>query len=758
MNAAPIRAVFVGIVIAALAACSTTHLATAGDEAWRRGDAARALSNWRQARRYEGHLMSRQGRGQLERNIADAVGQLALPALQAASEAVDDGKGKRGLRILLPLYAGRGLYKNLHRAHLATARGQLKPLIGEAIAAAAGVNLKMLAQGQGAVNSASERVKGVRRLIEREVGSRLSGPLVHMLENVARPALRKGWQLVAEHLKAARTAQAIGRAQTLALVFPKDRALQRKRAAARSRAAAHHRKRAATYRGRPGLAWAHHALAARYGGGRRAADTIRNRLRAVSFRVTAYSGCGEMGGVIRGALQRGNSGIPITAQVRVTGCRSRNRSWTTKKRVSWLEWRTRQIKVREWYTAYENKRKCRYVQVYANTTCTTRYVGNGMSRRTCRPNYSSMQRCTNVSVPVRRQRTVTKTQRYQVRLSLLRTISWYETALQVAGQAVISWPGGSRTVPFSYRNGARDHGFSDRAGRRNARRVPAQSMRSQAAGQLASRVHGLHNAALQPKAAELARKAQAAATAGDKVAAADLGLQAWLVGGRLVGTGGRQLAELLVIPIGVASKPGGWMNQKGRIAYRHTRSKRRRRRRYGKRRRGVRLPQDPRRGARGRPGYARRGALQPGPAARGQAGHRALPRAAADGVSQAGQPRGPRGGRGRGDALGARRRSAPDDPAGRPSLSVGCAHLRRRRAALAGAGDGGLARRCRGRLRRPLGRRGRAALQPPPARRGTGTGRLTADQQQPGRLPRDALGRAAGLLARRRAQRRRVAG
>ena len=553
------RALLLIAVAATLAcACNTAHYGDAGHAAWQRGDAKLALANLRAARKTERHLLSAAQRRRLDAELAEVSHHLARPALRAAAVAIEAGDGGRALDILLPLYGGRGLYSSLTNPALRSAREKMLPLVGQAIAAASGVDLRALSSGEGAVAAVSERVSSVRERIERNVDRGARRPLLDLLGDVARPVLAKGWQLVDAHLLAARTEAAVALAFRLAAVFPDDRELQSNRQRTLRRASSHHQARARANAAYPGIQWAHLALSGRYGGPSHEAAALQSRLRAATFRVESYAGCAELAGLVRSSLSHGVGGVPITVDVQLGRCRTVDRTWQTRKRVSWTEQRTRQVRVQERYTAYETERKCKYVQVYANTTCTTSYVGNGYSRRTCRPNYSSMQRCHNESRPVTRTRWVMRTQRYTVRLSLIRVTSWYETALQVSGRAVVRWPGGGVTLPYSFAAGLKDHGFRDQAGSRQARRLPMGTMRTAAAQRLARAVHATHGAALRPKAAQLRRRALLAAEAGDDLHAVDFALQAWLLGGALQRADGQRFAATLQIPLALAAQPSSW--------------------------------------------------------------------------------------------------------------------------------------------------------------------------------------------------------
>lgn len=564
------------LVVTLASACNTTHYVDAGEAAWSRGERKLALANWRAARRAESRLLDRRARRRLNRRVNEAVTELAQPALKAAAEAVEAGNGGRALDIVLPLYGGRGLYRNLAPRDLRDAREALLPLAGPAISLASGIDVRALARGEGAVDAASQRVAAVRRRIERFVPRGARRALLDLLGNVARPAIARGWRLVDQHMLAGRTEEAVSLGDRLASVFPDDRELRARAARTRRRAAAHHRSRAQASRRFPGILWGHLALAARYDGSARAADALRAKLRATQFRVTQVAGCNELAAGVRRAIQRGSGGVPVTVDVQLRGCRALDKHWTRKKRVSWLEWRTRQVRVRERYTAYVSRRKCRYVQRYANTTCTTSRAGNGWVRRTCRPNYSTMQQCRNVSEPVTRTRWVTKTQRYQVRLTLVRTIHHYATGFAVAGKALVRWPGGGRTVTLSYRNQVQDHGYNDRAGRRNPRRVSVSSMHAAAIAQLQGRVHGLANAALAPKAHQLRQRASLAAESGQDLLATDLALQAWILGASLRPADRRRFAALFRVPASLASRPGGWQRRARRaVVKRASRPKRR---------------------------------------------------------------------------------------------------------------------------------------------------------------------------------------
>ncbi|MCO4763515.1 MAG: hypothetical protein KC502_18505 [Myxococcales bacterium] len=506
-------------------------------------------------------MMSRSEFRRLSADIDDLVHELAKPALRAAALAVDSADGGRALDLVLVLYGGKGLYRHLTPAQLRSARRKLLPLAGQAISVASGVDLKALARGEGGVTAVSERVSSVRQRIERHVPVHGRRPLLDLLGNVARPMLKRGWQLVDQHLKAARTEAAVLLGQRLAAVFPKERALRQQYRRTLHRAAEHHRGRARAMRAYPGITWGHLALAARYGGSTSAPVQLRQRLREVRFRMGGYQGCQALQQRVRSAIERGTRGVTVTSGVQLGRCQTVDRAWKTKKRVSWTEWRTRRVRVRESYTAYVNERKCRYVRVYANTTCTSRYVGNGYSRRTCRANYNNMQRCRNVSRPVTRQRWVMRTQRYQVRLSLIRTIYWYETQLRVSGRAQVRWPGGSRVVSLSYSAGLRDHGFRDRAGSRTVKRISVAAMANQAAARFGGQVHALHSQALRPQAAAFRQQATAAAAAGQELRATDFALRSWLLGGRGARGDVRRFAKVLRIPLSVASQPHRWTSR-----------------------------------------------------------------------------------------------------------------------------------------------------------------------------------------------------
>ncbi|MCB9738929.1 MAG: hypothetical protein H6747_06650 [Deltaproteobacteria bacterium] len=538
------------------AGCSRAFFSHSGDAAHERGETAQALVDWLQARRRERHLMNARERRALDEKITAAIDRLSVAAIQGAERAMRSGDGDRALDILLPLYAGKGLWRHYPSDGIEAARARVVGEIREALSVAAGIDLQALTGDSGAIDEAGARIRALGQRLQI-VPRRYRGPLSEALSDLAGPTLERGWDLVRSLLGEERTLEAYTLAERLAGVLPDDRSQAARRDSARSHARQIHERRAAKVCGTaPGLCWAELELARRFGG--RGGDAVRAQLRRVHYDVGSVTACSELQSGLRSALKQGSGGVGVTLTVQFGPCQQRADRWQTRKRVSWIEERIREVPYVETYTTYESQRKCEYYQRYANQTCTTSYVGNGYSRRTCRNNYTTAQRCRNVSVPVKRTRRGIRRVVDRIRHTITRVIDHERHAFAVSGTIAARWPGGETTLPFRYANQSEDSGYDDKAGRDplSVTRVP--QMRSAAIAAAAKLAHGLDQRALQPLAQSLRGKADEAAGRGDAVGAVDLALQAYLVGAGLHGSDAGRIAQVLKLPAEVAGGPGTW--------------------------------------------------------------------------------------------------------------------------------------------------------------------------------------------------------
>lgn len=540
-----------------LGACSRAHYAVAGDRAWRDGDAAGALAHWRAALRHERSLIDEAERRTIEERVGEAVEQLLRPALAAAQAATARGDGARALEILLPLYARKGLLRYLAEPELPAARQRLLDPIRAALTVEAGIDVKALEENSSAIVEAGERIKALSQRL-KVVAERDRAPLEAMLDDLATPALERGWQIVDRLLREGRLVEAISFAHRILSVRPQDSGQRARHQASLSRARqAQQRLLDAIPRDRPGLRWAAGELVRRFGGA--GEPGVEAELRKVSYRVAGGQICPDLGNSLASALQRGSGGVAVELEVMVGSCQASDRRWETRERIAWNEERTREVPYVERYTEYVSRQKCEYVQVYANTTCHTDYY---TKRQVCRDNSSTMQRCRTVSEPVTRERRGTRIERYTVRRTGIRTNYHQATGFVAQGSVTLRWPGGGSSVPFSYRDSSQDYAFRDEAGQRSASVRSVDAMKRQAIDQLRGRVHGHDGQALQPKAAGLR------AAAGDADLALDRALQAFLLGTALRPAEVAHLSRWLNLPAQVAAAPRSYANGGDQVAIR----------------------------------------------------------------------------------------------------------------------------------------------------------------------------------------------
>lgn len=545
--------------------CNRAHFAIAGDRAWRDDRPAEALASWRESLRREGKILSPRERMDVRDSIAKAVDRLSQPALRAATAATARGDGERALDILLPLYAGQGLYGHLDHEHLSQARLRLLQPIREGMTVAAGIDVAALESG-AAIEEAGAKIKALAKRLEIVRGGERR-ELEEMLDDLATPALNRGWTLVQRLMERNRTVEACAFADRVAAVRPQDSTQQARRKAAYSQALQLQRAVLAKVpSSMPGLRWAAGELVRRFGGS--GEDRIVDELRRVQYRAGSQSVCSDLGGAIGSAVQRGSGGVEVTVDINVPSCNGRERSWQTRQRVSWTEMREREVPYVERYTEYVSRQECKYVQVYANTTCSSSYAGNGVTKRTCRDNYSTMQRCSTVSEPVTRERRGVRRERYGVQRSTMRVNTHYETGFSASGRVTLRWAGGEASVPISFSESSQDYGYSDEAGSRRANVTSVSSMKSSLVAGIARQVHGHDSQALRPKAIGLRGEADTAYSSQNKELGLDRAILAYLLGISLRSQDVAVVGSWLELPPSLASAPGSWGSASSQVAIR----------------------------------------------------------------------------------------------------------------------------------------------------------------------------------------------
>lgn len=545
--------------------CNRAHFARAGDQAWRDDRPAEALASWRESLRREGKILSPRERMDVKDSIARAVERLAQPAMRAATAATARGDGERALDILLPLFAGKGLFDNLDAEHLNQARRRLMQPIREALTVAAGIDVAALESG-AAIEEAGAKIKSLAKRLEI-VRSSDRRELEQMLDDLATPALNRGWTLVQRLLERGRTVEGCAFADRVASVRPNDQTQQARRKAAYSQALQAQRALLAKVpASMPGLRWAAGELVRRFGGS--GEGQIVDELRRVQYQVGNQAVCTDLGSALGSALRRGSSGVLVTVDVEVPSCSARERSWQTRERVNWTEVRERDVPYVERYTEYVSRQQCKYVQVYANTTCSSYYAGNGVTKQTCRDNYSTMQRCSTVSEPVTRERRGVRRERYQVQRTTMRVNSHYAAAFSASGRVTLRWPGGETSLPISFSDSSQDYGYSDEAGSRRANVTSISSMKSSLVAGVARQVHGHDAQALRPKAIGLRNEADAAYAQQAKELGLDRALQAHLLGISLRSQDVALVGAWLELPPSVAASPGSWGSASSQVAIR----------------------------------------------------------------------------------------------------------------------------------------------------------------------------------------------
>ena len=230
--------------------------------------------------------------------------------------------------------------------------------------------------------------------------------------------------------------------------------------------------------------------------------------------------------------------------------------------------RERDVPYVERYTEYVSRKECKMVSVYANTTCSSYYAGNGVTKQRCHDNRSMMQRCSTVSVPVTRERLGVRRERYQVQRSTMRVNNHSATAFQASGRLTLRWPGGEASVPVSFSDSSQDYGYRDEAGSRNASVTSVSSMKSSLISAVARAVHGHDAQALRPKALGLRAEADAAYAQSNKELGLDRALQAHLLGIGLRGPDVALLGSWLELPPSVAASPSSMGSPSSRVAIR----------------------------------------------------------------------------------------------------------------------------------------------------------------------------------------------
>ena len=597
-------AVILLMAAAASTACNTPHYLERADEAYARGDYGEALQNYRKAQRYEGPIYEAgfddedlvvdgmtPGARVMQRQT-ESISRMAEPALEQAAALIEAGQLERAIDLLIPVHQGRVLDGNLtsgarerlsERARpllegafgrfleqhgqaspeaLVTALNALRALIETSSAGEQADYETMIAAGGAA------SIEGAWEQMRARVGQQptlgslnqtialaaaLPGGPYDSQINAARLVVAPGyWKPALDLLAQGQEIAAVEHARRHAFIWPEAMG-QKELSQIESRAAAPHlQKGQALQASYPGLAAAHFKLAERLGasvGGSRY-EALARRWNTTNFQLENISGCSEAHSDARGPVTgaEGSAAIKIRIQMR---CSSHDRTRDQHQTVTWQEQRVRYVQRSERYTAYESKRVCKMVEVYVNTSCSTRYEGNGVTKRTCTPNTNMMERCNNEIVPVERTRTWTEEIPYTVSHRVDRVIHHVSRGFDFSGTLQASWPEGSYSTSIRGSKSDSDSHYSDKAGSDPLSLSSLSSMRSDVVKpQVRSALEKVRSKVFATRRADVERKLQSAHITGDPQQAADLAMRAAILDRGLQARDRAALASLLEIPQG----------------------------------------------------------------------------------------------------------------------------------------------------------------------------------------------------------------